>query len=151
MEEPTSFEQETKPQGLKILCTLTFIYSGFTGFFALLGMIFARPFYNWLNEHFSELESKSQLSETQLEQLKTLLEKGSSPFIISCGIFLLVVGLSFFGALQMWQNKYRGLVMYLVANMYFLVSNIVGGGFIMAAFDLLFIILYTRHVKSLER
>jgi hypothetical protein len=61
------------------------------------------------------------------------------------------VGLSFFGALQMWQNKYRGFIMYLVANIYFLASNIVGSNFVMAAIDLLFILLYFRYSKTLEK
>jgi len=151
MEEPTTFEQETKPQGLKVLCTLTFIYSGIVGFGTLLCMLFAKPMFVWLNENFSTLESNTQISEQQLEQIKTFMTKGSNPFIIACGILLLIVGLSFFGALQMWNNKYKGFIMYAIANTCFLVSNIAGGSIIMAAIDLLFLVLYFRHSKSLEK
>lgn len=151
MEEPTTFEQETKPQGLKILCTLTFIYSGIVGFGTLLCLLFAKPMFVWLNENYSTLESNSQFSQAQLEQIKTFIEKGSSPFIIACGILLLIIGLSFFGTLQMWHNKYKGFIMYAIANGCFLISNVVGHSIIMASFDLLFIILYLRHSKSMER
>ncbi|HKC66872.1 MAG TPA: hypothetical protein VKG26_01450 [Bacteroidia bacterium] len=151
MEEPTTFEQETKPQGLKILCTLTFIYSSIVGIFALLFMLFAKPLFVLLRDKLPELEENAQIPEQQIEQLKIFLEKGSPSFIIACGVYLLVIGLSFFGAVQMWQNKYRGFVMYVGANLYFLISNAIGGVYLMAALDLLFIVLYFRHSKSLER
>lgn len=151
MEEPTTFEKETQPQGLKTLCILTFIYSGIAGFGSLLLMLGAKPLFTWLNENIATLESNPQISETQLQQVKDFMAKGSASFIIACGIYLLIVGLSFFGALQMWQNKYRGFIMYLVANIYFLASNIVGSNFVMAAIDLLFILLYFRYSKTLEK
>jgi hypothetical protein len=151
MDEPTTFEQETQPQGLKILCTLTFIYSGIVGFGALLCLLFAKPMFVWLNENFATLESNPQISQAQLEQIKAFMEKGSNPFIIACGILLLIIGLSFFGALQMWHNKYKGFIMYAIANGCFLISNVFGKGYLMAAFDLLFIILYFRHSKSMEK
>jgi len=151
MEEPTTFEQETKPQGLKILCTLTFIYSGIVGFGTLLCLLFAKPMFVWLNNNFPTLESNPQISQSQLDQIKAFMEKGSNSFIIACGILLLIIGMSFFGALQMWQNKYKGFIMYAIANVCFLVSNIAGGGYFMAAFDLLFLVLYYRHSKALEK
>ena len=151
MEEPTTFEQETKPQGLKILCTLTFIYSGLVGLGALLGMLFAKPMFSWLNENQEVFTSNPKITEQQLQQIQKFMEMGSSKFIIGCGIYLLIVGLSFFGALQMWQNKYKGFIMYVIANVCFLVSNLLAPSFFMAAMDLLFIVLYFRHSKSLER
>jgi hypothetical protein len=151
MEEPTTFEQETKPQGLKVLCTLTFIYSGIVGFGALLGMLFAKPMFLWLSENQELFTSNPQINEQQLQQIQKFMEMGSNKFIIACGIYLLVIGLSFFGALQMWHNKYKGFIMYVIANVCFLVSNAFGGSIFMAAIDLLFIVLYLRHSKSLEK
>ena len=151
MEEPTTFEQETQPKGLKILCTLTFIYSGIVGLGTLLCMLFAKPMFAWLHQNYSVLESNPQISEQQLEQIKTFMEKGSNPFIIACGILLLIVGLSFFGALQMWHNKYKGFIMYAIANVCFLASNIAGLSFFMAAIDVLFLVLYFRHSRTLEK
>ncbi|HXD93902.1 MAG TPA: hypothetical protein VNX01_11870 [Bacteroidia bacterium] len=151
MEEPTTFEQETKPQGLKVLCTLTFIYSGIVGFFALSGMLIAKPIlFPWLNENYP-FSDYPGMTEEWLEQIKKIIELGSNKFIIGCGIYLLIIGLSFFGALQMWQNKYKGFIMYSLANICFLVSNVAGRGYFMAAVDLLFIVLYLRHSKSLEK
>jgi hypothetical protein len=151
MEEPTTFEQETKPQGLKILCTLTFIYSGIVGFGALLGMLMAKPLFAWLNTNQELFTSNPKITEQQLLQIQKFMEMGSNKFIIACGIYLLIIGLSFFGALQMWHNKYKGFIMYVIANSCLLISNAVGGGYLMAVLDLLFIILYLRHSKTLER
>jgi hypothetical protein len=151
MEEPTTFEEQTKPQGLKILCVLTFIYSGIVGLFSLMGMLFAKPMFNWLNENYELFTSNPQITEQQLQQIQKFMEMGSGKFIIACGIYLLIIGLSFFGALQMWQNKYKGFIMYVIANVCFLVSNIMAPNFLMAFLDILFIILYYMQSKALKK
>ncbi len=151
MEEPTTFEEQTKPQGLKILCTLTFIYSGVIGFFALCMLVFAKPMFAWLNENYELFTSNPKITEDQLQQIQKFMEIGSGKFIIACGIYLLVLGLSVFGAIQMYQNKYKGFIMYVIANACFLVSNATTGNFFMAIMDALFIFLYFRQSKSLEK
>lgn len=151
MEETTTFEEETKPKGLKVLCTLTFIYSGIIGFCALLGMLLAKPMFSWLNDNYDLFASNPQITELQLQQVQKFMEMGSGKFIIACGIYLLIIGLSFFGALQMWQNKYKGFIMYVIANVCFLVSNCMAPNFFMAAIDLLFIVLYYMQSKALKR
>ena len=151
MEEQTTFEEQIQPQGLKILCVLTFIYSGIVGFCALLGMIFAKPFFATLTESYDKLTSASGLSDAQMQQVQKLLEFGSGKFIIACGIYLLILGMSFFGALQMWQMKYKGFTMYLIANVCFLVSNITTLNIFMALLDILFIALYYLQSKGLKK
>ena len=151
MEEPTTFEEQTKPQGLKVLCILTFIYSGIVGFCALLGMLLAKPMFSWLNDNYELFTSNPKITEQQLQQIQKFMEMGSGKFIIACGIYLLIIGLSFFGALQMWQNKYKGFIMYLIANVCFLVSNILAPNFFMAFIDVLFIILYFMQSKALKK
>jgi hypothetical protein len=151
MEEPTTFEEQTQPQSLKILCTLTFIYSGIVGFCALLGMLFAKSFFNMLQDNFEIISSNPQISEQQIQQIQKLMEMGSGKFIIACGIYLLIIGLSFFGALQMYQHKYKGFIMYVIANSCFLVSNILAPNILMALIDALFIFLYFRQLKALRK
>ncbi|HXU27444.1 MAG TPA: hypothetical protein VN698_09455 [Bacteroidia bacterium] len=150
MDEPTTFEQETKPQGLKILCTLTFIYSGILGTCFLLFMLMAKPFFIWLNDNYP-FSSLPNMTEEKVQQLKVIMDIGSTTFIIACGICLLIIGLSFFGALQMWHNKYKGFIMYVIANGLFLITKMMSGNYLLAVIDLLFIILYFRHSKSLEK
>jgi hypothetical protein len=151
MEEPTTFEEQIQPQGLKVLCVLTFIYSGIVGVFALMGMLFAKPVFEKLNETYDTLSSQSNMSEAQLQQIQKLLEFGSGKFIVACGVYLLILGLSFFGALQMWQMKYKGFIMYLVANTCFLVSNIFTLNIFMIILDILFIVLYYVQSKALKK
>lgn len=105
MEEPTTFEEQSKPPGLKILCTLTFIYSGIVGVFTLSFLVFSKSIFAWLDDNFSVFSSNQQISEQQLQQIQKFMEMGSGKFIIACGIYLLVLGLSIFGAIQMYQNK----------------------------------------------
>ena len=151
MEEPTTFEEQTKPQGLKVLCVLTFIWSGIVGLCALIGMLAAKPMFNWLNNNYELFTSNPQISEQQLQQIQKFMEMGSGKFIVACGIYLLIIGLSFFGALQMWQNKYKGFIMYVIANVCFLVSNIMAPNFFMAFLDILFIGLYFFQSKALKK
>lgn len=149
MEEVNSFEEQVQPQGLKILYTLTFIYSGIVGFFALILMLLAKPFLAYLGENFSLLTSN--MSEVQIKQLQMLLDLGSGKLIIGSGIYLLVLGLSFFGAMQMKQRKYKGFIMYLIANIFFLLSNVLSFNVLMSIFDIVFIALYFRQSKFLKR
>ncbi len=151
MNEPTTFEEETQPQGLKILCTLTFIYSGIVGFCALLGILFAKQMFGWLNENYEVFTSNPKISEQQILQIQKFMELGSGKFIIACGIYLLILGLSLFGAIQMWQNRYKGFIMYAIANICFFISNVMAPNFFMAFLDILFILLYFRHSKTLRR
>jgi hypothetical protein len=151
MEEPTTFEEQIQPQGLKVLCVLTFIFSGIVGFCVLLAMVFTKPVFAKLNESYDTLSSNSSISEAQLQQIQKILEFGSGKFIIACGVYLLILGLSFFGALQMWQMKYKGFIMYLIANVCFLVSNIITLNIFMAIFDILFIVLYYVQRKELKK
>jgi hypothetical protein len=149
MEEVNSFEEQTQPQGLKVLCTLTFIYSGIVGFFALILMLLAKPFLEYLGDNFELLTSN--MSDAQVKQLQLFLDLGSGKLIIGSGVYLLILGLSFFGALQMKQRKYKGFIMYLIANVFFLVSNILSLNVLMSVFDIVFIALYFRQSKSLKR
>ena len=149
MEEQNTFEQQTQPNNLNTLTTLTFVYSGFVGFFALMGMLLAKPFFNFLEDNYDTLTS--QLNEQQLAQLQQVQSMGSGTFIIACGVYLLVLGLSFFGAMQMKQGKHKGFVMYVIANGFFFLSNLVALNFFLAAIDGIFIYLYYRNSKALKR
>jgi len=105
--ENTEIIPEQKPQGLKVLCVLTFIYTSFVGIFSLLGLIFAKTFFKFMNNLYVQMESNPDVKEEQLEQMKKLLEMGVSKFAIMCGILLLIIGASFYGAVQMWQMNMR--------------------------------------------
>ena len=149
MEEINPFEGQVPSQRLKTLCTLTFIYSGIVGFFALMLMLLAKPFLEYLGENFDLLTSS--MSEAQVRQLQMILDLGSGKLIIGSGVYLLILGLSFFGALQMRQGKYKGFIMYVIANIFFLLSNLFSLNILMSVFDVTFLILYFRQSKSLKR
>lgn len=151
MEEQLSFEEQQQPQTLKVLCVLTFIFSGLAGFFSLLGMLFARPLFAKIRESYALLESNPDMSEKQLAQVQKFLSLGEGTFIILCGVYLLLIGLSFFGALQMWQMKYRGFIMYAAANLIFLTSNLIALNIVMAVVDILFLALYYGQSKYLKK
>ncbi|MEO8760211.1 MAG: hypothetical protein ABI388_03775 [Bacteroidia bacterium] len=151
MEESTTFEEQTQPQGLKILCTLTFIYSGIVGFGTLCFLIFAKSIFVWLNDNYELLTSNPKITEQQIKQIQTFMEMGSGKLIIACGIYLLILGLSLFGAIQMYQNKYKGFIMYVTANACFLISNLTTGNFFMSIMDALFIFLYFKQSKALGK
>ncbi len=149
--ENTEIIPEQKPQGLKVLCVLTFIYTSFVGIFSLLGLIFAKTFFKFMNNLYVQMESNPDVKEEQLEQMKKLLEMGVSKFAIMCGILLLIIGASFYGAVQMWQMKYKGFIFYAVANAIILVSNAVQLNIFGIIIDCLFLGLYFWQSKALRK
>jgi hypothetical protein len=151
MEENENNSEPQRPQGLRVLCVLTFIFTSFMGLFALLGMIFSKALFQTIEQSYTMLESSPNMDEKTLKQIQVLLEMGSGKFILICGGYLLIVGMSFFGALQMWQMKYRGFIMYAIANGFMLVSNSLQINIFGALLDLLFIGLYYRQSKFLVR
>jgi NhaP-type Na+/H+ or K+/H+ antiporter len=114
-----------------------------------MGMLFAKSIFASLEENFDTITSS--LNEQQTTQIKAFMEMGSGIFIIACGIYLLILGLSAFGALQMWQNKYKGFSMYVVANACFIISNLISLNIFMAAIDAIFIYLYYKNTRALKR
>lgn len=149
--ETTEIIPEEKPQGLKVLCVLTFIYTSFFGLFSLLGLIFAKPFFSFMTKIYSQLESNPDVKEEQLVQIRKLLEMGVGKFAIICGVFLLVIGASFYGAVQMWQMRYKGFIFYAVANGLMLVSNAVQLNIFGIIIDCLFLGLYYWQSKALKK
>ena len=149
--ENTEFVPEEKPQGLKVLCVLTFIYTSFFGLFSLLGLIFAKPFFNFMTDIYAQLQSNPDVKEEQLMQIQKLLELGVGKFAIMCGVFLLIIGASFYGAVQMWQMRYKGFIFYAVANTMVLVSNAVQMNVFGIIIDVLFLSLYFWQSKALKK
>ena len=149
--ENTEFVPEEKPQGLKVLCVLTFIYTSFVGLFSLLGLIFAKPLFNFMTELYSKMQDSPDVKEEQLQQIQKLLEMGVGKFAIMCGVFLLIIGASFYGAVQMWQMRYKGFIFYVVANCMILVSNAVQLNIFGLVIDFLFLGLYFYQSKALKK
>jgi hypothetical protein len=149
--ENTEYVTEEKPQGLKILCVLTFIYTSFVGLFSLMGLIFAKPLFNFIHELYFKMKDSPDVKDEQLEQIKKLLEMGVGKFAIMCGVFLLIIGASFYGAVQMWQLRYKGFIFYVVANSMILVSNAVQLNIFGLVIDCLFLGLYFYQSKALKK
>lgn len=150
MENPEIIPEQ-KPQGLKVLCVLTFIYTSFIGLFSLLGLIFAKPFFNFMANLYGQLQNNPDVKEEQLQQIQKLLELGVGKFAIMCGVFLLIIGASFYGAVQMWQMRYKGFIFYAVANTMLLVSNAVQLNIFGIIIDCLFLGLYFWQSKALKK
>src|ERR1700751_3227625 len=149
--ENTEFVLEEKPQGLKVLLVLTFIYTSIVGLFSLLGLIFAKPFFNFMSNLYDQIKDNPDVKEKDLEQMQKLLEMGVGKFAIMCGMLLLIIGASFYGAVQMWQMRYKGFIFYAVANCIMLVSNAVQLNIFGIIIDVLFLSLYFWQSKALKK
>jgi len=149
--ENTEIIPEQMPQGLKVLCVLTFIYTSFVGIFSLMGLLFAKPFFNFMNNLYVQLKDNPDVKEEQLQQIQKLLEMGVGKFAIMCGVLLLIIGASFYGAVQMWQMRYKGFIFYAVANTMLLVSNAVQLNVFGIIIDCLFLGLYFWQSKALKK
>jgi hypothetical protein len=149
--EETEFVPEEKPQALKVLCVLTFIYTSFLGIFSLIGLVFAKPFFGFMSKIYTQLQESPDAKEEQLMQIQKLLEMGVPKFAIMCGVLLLIIGASFYGAVQMWQMRYKGFIFYAVANTMLLVSNAVQVNVFGIIMDATFLLLYFWQSKALKK
>lgn len=149
--ENNEFVPEQKSQALKVLCVLTFIYTSFLGIFSLLGLIFAKPFFGFMTNIYAQLQNNPDAKEEQLMQIQKLLEMGVGKFAVMCGVLLLIIGASFYGAVQMWQMRYKGFIFYAVANIMLLVSNAVQLNIFGIIMDVLFLSLYFWQSKALKK
>ena len=149
--ENTEIIPEQMPQGLKVLCVLTFIYTSFVGIFSLMGLLFAKPFFNFMNNLYVQLKDNPDVKEEQLQQIQKLLDMGVGKFAVMCGVLLLIIGASFYGAVQMWQMRYKGFIFYAVANTMLLVSNAVQLNVFGIIIDCLFLGLYFWQSKALKK
>ncbi len=149
--ETSEFVPEEKPRGLKVLCVLTFIYTCFFGFFSLLGLVFAKPLMNFMAKLYTQMEEAPEVKEEQLQQMRQLLELGTVKFSLYCGVGLLLFATSFYGALQMWNLKYKGFIFYAIANGVLLISNSVQMNIFGVIMDALFLGLYFWQSKALKK
>ena len=148
MEEPTTFEEQAQPNRLKTLWTLTFINSGFAIFAFILTMVSIKRTLAFIKENYDTVTAN--MSDAQTKQLQLIMDMGGNKIIIGCGVLLLIIGLSLSGAIQMWQGKYRGFIIYAVANLMLLISNLISFNLVFAAIDILFIVLYYKQSKFLK-
>jgi uncharacterized protein YneF (UPF0154 family) len=149
--ENTEIIPEEQPQGLRVLCVLTFIYTSLVGLVSLLGLLFSKPFFSMLEKAKEQMEENPDVTEDQLKGINMLLDMGPGKFSIMCGVLLLIIGASFYGALQMWQGRYKGFIFYAVANSIMLVSNLVQLNIFGIIIDALFLGLYFWQSKNLKR
>ena len=148
MEEPTTFEEQTQANRLKTLCTLTFINSGLAILAFIITMLTIKPGLVFIEENQDTVTAN--LSEAQTKQLQLIMDMGGNKIIIGCGVLLLIIGLSLSGAIQMWQGKYKGFIIYVIANSCLLLSNLISFNLVFAAIDILFIVLYYKQSKFLK-
>ena len=148
MEEPTTFEEQAQPNRLKTLCTLTFINSGFAIFAFILTMVSIKQALVFIKENYDTVTAN--MSDAQTKQLQLIMDMGGNKIIIGCGVLLLIIGLSLSGAIQMKQGKYKGFIIYVIANSCLLLSNIVSFNLVFVAIDIIFIVLYYKQSKFLK-
>jgi len=128
-------QQEGRPTFLTVLCILTFIGSGLSALFILIGLVAAGALSGWLGS-FPGMGDMGGL--------------GSGYLVI-----VLVLALaSLYGAIMMWKLKKMGFYLYTGANVIALFVPIImaSGKFLTLGlvFTVLFIILYGLNLKHLK-
>ena len=128
-------QEEGRPTFLTVLCILTFIGSGLSALFLLIGLVAAGALASWLGN---------------IPGMGDMGGLGSGYLVI-----VLVLALaSLYGAIMMWKLKKMGFYLYSGANVIALVVPIIMASGKFSVFGLiitaLFIILYGLNLKHLK-
>lgn len=166
-EEVQNLEQNNRPQYLKVLCILTFIYTIFSLLVALLGFL-QGPLSSAEVEK-QNVEFAKQIVQLQeidanymvgvMHQVQLMVEDMNTNFYIAMISKLVWASLGAFAALQMWKGKKIGFHLYIiyclleVVQLYLITSpsNI---PMIIVIYDLIvsgiFVLMYSRNLSWLK-
>ena len=125
MEEQNVQQTNQRPTFLTVLCILTFIGSGLSLLFGLIGLVAAGA----------------------LESVSAYLPVGVDSGLFKSIILIILMAGSLYGAIQMWKLKKLGFYIYAAANVVLL---ILGFSIWSLIFTALFIVLYGLNLKHLE-
>lgn len=160
-------EGNKRPQGLKILCILTFVSAGLSFLSSIFNLIGGPISPEVMEEQkvemfkmIDELKSLEMTSfVTMLEQVQRMTESINAHFFAVSMVSIAVISTGLYGAWMMWNGKKIGFHLYIiyslfsVIQLYFFVSPadiptiVVVWNLILAA---VFVILYSRHLKWLK-
>lgn len=160
-------EENKRPQGMKILCILTFVSTGLSFLSSIFNLIGGPISPEAMEEQkvemikmIDELKSLEMTSfVTMLEQVQRMTESINAHFFAVSLVSIAVISTGLYGAWMMWNGKKIGFHLYIiyslfsVIQLYFFVSPadiptiVVVWNLILAA---VFVILYSRHLKWLK-
>lgn len=144
----TPQEQHARPEGLKILCILSYIGSGLSLFSNILFFLF----YGSFLEFFSNSDLAEASSAIDAEQLVSFIESaGRTYFFISTFLYLL----SLAGIYLMWHMQKKGIHFYAISQISILLLPLI---FISGDLSVLpgliltgaFIFMYSRYLKLMS-
>jgi len=147
-EQETINENAVRPEGLTVLCVLSYIGSGLSLFSNFLIFII----YSSFVEFFSEADLSEFSSSFDSDMLLTFIESsGRMYFLISAGLYLL----SLSGVYLMWHLRKNGIHFYAIAQIALLLLPLI---FISSNLSILpgliltgaFILMYSRYLKLMK-
>ena len=151
MENQFNIEEKSmeRPQGLTILCILSFIGNSFGILLGLIGVLGADKMVEKMQEiaNDSELYNLSARDSEQLEfAMSMIMGIGSVVFVIIFSIYLVICLLSLFGAIKMWNLKKSGFWIYSIPNGILSLMYLASANWFMAIIGVLFIVLYGKYL-----
>ena len=160
-------QKPKRSQFLKVLCILTFVFTGFSFLTSIIGL-FSGPASPEMmtQQHVQMAQQITQLQEVHAEsfvfmfqQLQQMMDDVNNHFYFAISMKIIWVIIGAFGAFQMWNGKKIGFHIYIIyslleiAQMYLFTSPrnipiLVIGYYIVISG--IFIILYSRNLKELK-
>jgi hypothetical protein len=146
------FENETpqRPQFLRVLCILSFIWSGFLLFCLFLLLIFSSSIFSVLEKLLVGAEGTPSISEDQQKALQTLLDLGPQKFLMMVAVAIIMYMTSLLGVVKMWKLQKWGFYVYAVVNGLALTYDIISGSYFSVIVSIAFIGMYFSNFKYLK-
>lgn len=148
--EQPIIETPKRPQFLKVLCILSYIWSGIILLSLFLCLIFSRIIFAFIEKILSGEISMPTIDSTQEQALQTLLDLGQWRFaaIIAGAIMLYMTSL--LGVVKMWKQQKWGFYIYATINVLGVGYDISSGSYFMAVISMAFIGMYFSNLKYMK-
>lgn len=166
--DQTTENQNKRPQFLKVLCILSFIFIGISLIGGLIGLFGGKTSEEeMINQKVEMVKAADEMKSVGMdgmaemfEKIQRMSESINDNFYLVSSVSIVVMGLGLFGVLKMWNGFRLGFHLYIgysllsIIQIYFFVSPTDIPTFVVVwnlLFSGLFVFLYSRNLKWMTK
>jgi hypothetical protein len=140
----------SKPEFLKVLCILSFIWSGLIVFILFLCLVFSSFIFKIIHQILSGEIAMPTLDAKQEEALQSFMQLGQGKFIGVVAAVIIFYMTSVLGVFKMWRLQKSGFYIYAIINLLGVGFDLMSGSFFAAIISISFIAMYYTNLKHLK-
>ena len=140
----------SKPEFLKVLCILSFIWSGLIVFILFLCLVFSSFIFKIIHQILSGEIAMPTIDAKQEEALQSFIQLGQGKFIGVVAAVIIFYMTSILGVFKMWRLQKSGFYIYAIINLLGVGFDLMSGSFFAAIISISFIAMYYTNLKHLK-